>query len=50
MFAPLLILIVWMGMYSSHFLRPMDASVAKVIRQMETQGAKFAQFPTQKPQ
>jgi NADH-quinone oxidoreductase subunit M len=34
-FVPLLILIVWMGMYSSHFLRPMDKSVSKVILQME---------------
>jgi NADH:ubiquinone oxidoreductase subunit 4 (chain M) len=25
MIVPLLILIVWMGMYSGHFLRPMDA-------------------------
>jgi NADH-quinone oxidoreductase subunit M len=29
--APLLILIVWMGMYSGHFLRPMDASVARLL-------------------
>jgi len=43
MFVPLLILIVWMGMYSSHFLRPMDASVSKVIRQMEGRGANVAE-------
>ena len=29
MLIPLLILIVWMGMYSNHFLRPMDASVTQ---------------------
>jgi NADH-quinone oxidoreductase subunit M len=31
---PLLILIVWMGMYSNHFLRPMDASVAKLMNRV----------------
>src|SRR6185295_2149080 len=31
MIAPLLILIVWMGMYSSHFLRPMDAAVSRLV-------------------
>ena len=30
MLIPLLILIVWMGMYSNHFLRPMDASVVEI--------------------
>jgi NADH-quinone oxidoreductase subunit M len=47
MFVPLLILIVWMGMYSSYFLRPMDASVTKIIRQMEGRGASYAQTPPQ---
>ena len=32
---PLLILIVWMGMYSNHFLRPMDASVARLLNRVE---------------
>ena len=32
---PLLILIVWMGMYSNHFLRPMDASIAKLMNRVE---------------
>jgi NADH-quinone oxidoreductase subunit M len=33
--APLLILIVWMGMYSNHFLRPMDASIAKLMSRVD---------------
>jgi len=33
---PLMILIVWMGVYSNHFLRPMDASVARLLNRMET--------------
>ena len=45
MLVPLLVLIVWMGMYSSPFLRPMDASVAKLIRQMETKGVNYASQP-----
>jgi NADH-quinone oxidoreductase subunit M len=32
---PLLILIVWMGVYSNHFLRPMDASVSKLLSRVE---------------
>jgi NADH-quinone oxidoreductase subunit M len=32
---PLLILIVWMGMYSNHFLRPMDASIAKLMNRVD---------------
>ena len=36
---PLLILIVWMGVYSNHFLRPMDASVTSLLNRVEnTQG------------
>jgi hypothetical protein len=30
-----LILIVWMGVYSNHFLRPMDASVSKLLSRVE---------------
>src|SRR5262245_48397747 len=45
MLAPLLILIVWMGVYSGHFLRPMDASVTKLIRQMENRGNDVATTP-----
>jgi NADH-quinone oxidoreductase subunit M len=29
--APLLVLMLWMGMLSSHFLRPMDATVARLL-------------------
>lgn len=32
---PLLILIVWMGVYSNHFLRPMDASVANLLNRVQ---------------
>jgi NADH-quinone oxidoreductase subunit M len=32
---PLLILIVWMGVYSNHFLRPMDASVTSLLSRVE---------------
>jgi NADH-quinone oxidoreductase subunit M len=32
---PLLILIVWMGVYSSHFLRPMDRSVASLLNRVQ---------------
>jgi NADH-quinone oxidoreductase subunit M len=32
---PLVILIVWMGMYSNHFLRPMDASIAKLMNRVD---------------
>jgi NADH-quinone oxidoreductase subunit M len=32
---PLAILIVWMGVYSNHFLRPMDASVARLLSRVE---------------
>ena len=32
---PLLILIVWMGVYSNHFLRPMDTSVASLLNRVQ---------------
>jgi NADH-quinone oxidoreductase subunit M len=32
---PLLVLIVWMGVYSNHFLRPMDASVTRLLNRVE---------------
>ena len=32
---PLVILIVWMGIYSNHFLRPMDASVTNLLNRVE---------------
>jgi NADH-quinone oxidoreductase subunit M len=35
---PLLILIVWMGVYSNHFLRPMDATVAGLLNRVEIPG------------
>ena len=36
MLIPLIILMVWMGVYSNHFLRPMDASVTKLRNQLQT--------------
>jgi NADH-quinone oxidoreductase subunit M len=42
---PLLILIVWMGMYSNHFLRPMDASVNRLVHQVENKSVEFALNP-----
>jgi NADH-quinone oxidoreductase subunit M len=35
MLIPLIILMVWMGVYSNHFLRPMDASVLKLRNQLQ---------------
>jgi NADH-quinone oxidoreductase subunit M len=37
MLAPLLVLIVWMGMLSSQFLRPMDNAVARIVDRVEVQ-------------
>ncbi len=45
MILPLLILIVWMGMYSNHFLRPMDATVSRLVHQVEKPGIDFALNP-----
>jgi NADH-quinone oxidoreductase subunit M len=36
---PLLILIVWMGVYSNHFLRPMDHAVTSLMQRIEDAGA-----------
>src|SRR5579883_1413136 len=35
MLIPLLIMMVWMGVYSSFFLRPMDSSVSKLLNQTQ---------------
>ena len=45
MVIPLLILIVWMGMYSSHFLRPMDAAVTRLLHHTDKQNLEFALNP-----
>ena len=42
MLVPILIMIFWMGMYSSYFLRPMDASVMKLINQTQTGRVEYA--------
>jgi NADH-quinone oxidoreductase subunit M len=41
-FVPLLVVILWMGMYSSFFLRPMDASVMKLMNQTQTGRVEYA--------
>jgi NADH-quinone oxidoreductase subunit M len=42
MLIPLLIVIVWMGVYSNYFLRPMDASVAKLVNQSQKGQVEYA--------
>ena len=42
MLVPLLIIMVWMGVYSNFFLRPMDASVTRLINQSQTGAVEFA--------
>jgi NADH-quinone oxidoreductase subunit M len=42
MLVPLLILIAWMGVYSSYFLRPMDATVMKLINQVQSRQLEYA--------
>ncbi len=43
MLIPLLILIFWMGVYSNNFLRPMDASVARLMGQVGKKDIQYAQ-------
>src|SRR5262252_8791679 len=45
MLIPLLILMLWMGVYSNHFLRPMDASVAKLVNQSQAGQVQYASDP-----
>jgi len=42
MLVPILIMIFWMGMYSSYFLRPMDASVMKLLNQTQAGRVEYA--------
>jgi NADH-quinone oxidoreductase subunit M len=42
MLIPLLAAMLWMGIYSSYFLRPMDASVMKLINQTQTGQVEYA--------
>jgi NADH-quinone oxidoreductase subunit M len=42
MLIPLLILMFWMGIYSNHFLRPMDASVNKLMNQVQNRQVQYA--------
>ena len=39
---PLAILIVWMGVYSNSFLRPMDASITRLLAQVQSRDVEFA--------
>ena len=41
-FAPLVLLVLWMGIYPSSFLEPMHASVDKLIGQVDTARAAAA--------
>jgi NADH-quinone oxidoreductase subunit M len=43
MLIPLLIMMIWMGVYSNPFLRRMDASVAKVLNQSRAGRVEFAE-------
>src|SRR5215468_7345288 len=43
MLIPLLIVMVWMGVYSNHFLRRMDASVAKLMNQSQSGRVEYAE-------
>jgi NADH-quinone oxidoreductase subunit M len=47
---PLLILIVWMGIYSNHFLRPMDQSVSKLLNRVESTDRVNTKTATKVPQ
>jgi NADH-quinone oxidoreductase subunit M len=42
MLIPLLIVMVWMGVYSNSFLRPMDTSVSKLLNQTQSGPIQFA--------
>ena len=42
MLAPLVVMIVWMGMYSNTFLRPMDESVARLVSQVQERQVELA--------
>jgi len=39
---PLAALIIWMGVYSNSFLRPMDASIDNLLEQIQTGDSQFA--------
>jgi NADH-quinone oxidoreductase subunit M len=42
MLIPLVIVMLWMGIYSNSFLRPMDASVARLINQTQAGRVEYA--------
>src|SRR5499427_3497900 len=45
MLLPLLVAIIWMGVYSNSFLRPMDASVNKLVTQTQAGQVQYASDP-----
>ncbi|HEX4998957.1 MAG TPA: NADH-quinone oxidoreductase subunit M [Terriglobia bacterium] len=45
--APLVVLIVWMGVYSSPFLRQMDASLGALMQRVEKTDSRYAEVPSQ---
>jgi len=45
MLIPLIIMIFWMGVYSGNFLRPMDASVARLLGQTGKHDVQYALKP-----
>jgi NADH-quinone oxidoreductase subunit M len=49
MLFPLVLVIIWMGVYSNHFLRPMDASVAKLINQTQAGRVEYARTAERQP-
>jgi NADH-quinone oxidoreductase subunit M len=42
MLIPLLVVMVWMGVYSNSFLRPMDTSVSKLLNQTQSGQVEYA--------
>jgi len=41
-FIPIVVMILWMGVYSSSFLRPMDASITRLLGQLQSRDVQFA--------
>jgi NADH-quinone oxidoreductase subunit M len=52
-FAPMIAIVLWMGIYPGSFMRPMQPALAKIIAGVQTSerahGAKFALAPPASP-
>jgi NADH-quinone oxidoreductase subunit M len=50
-FAPLVALVLWMGLYPSSFLRPIQPSVSNLVERVETarQAAQLDHPPSSRP-